>query len=102
MIKQLLFSRYNPIHFSSKKTYRVKEFNSAYDEIMGKGKGWIYISNPTSKFNAKLLLLIYKSGIFCPINHNKLVIEKVKKINKTVIHKSKIKKNINYGKTENI
>jgi hypothetical protein len=37
------------------KLYRVKEFNSAYNEIFNEGKGWIYVSNPVMKNIAKLL-----------------------------------------------
>lgn len=36
--------------------YRVKEFSRAYDEIMGKYKGWICINNPTSRSRCRALI----------------------------------------------
>lgn len=39
--------------------YRIKEYNSAYDEYFGEGKGWIYITNPIPYASALALAHIH-------------------------------------------
>jgi hypothetical protein len=42
--------------FFTKRQYRVKEFNAIYDTYFGKGKGWIYVSNPITAFGVVIKL----------------------------------------------
>jgi len=40
--------------------YRVREFNSVYDPYFGKDKGWIFITNEISFWEAILFILYQK------------------------------------------
>jgi len=37
-------------------TFRVKEYNSAYDRIFGLDRGWIYCTNKIQKFSDALTI----------------------------------------------